>query len=211
MADQEDGQRGFDPKHRIAGAIILVSLGVIFIPAILDQREPVTAATNPDALIQIPARSPAAEPDETRVVVSRLDAPARPPASTIQDSPVPPAAVPPRPAEPAGSAPGSATAAEQPVAKKPEIATAATKPAVKPAAGGWVIQVGTFANFDNAVRLREELRRHGHVVSTENISLGGSKAMRLRVGPFPDKAEALKVQERIKQETGVQGVVLANR
>lgn len=194
MAGKEDEHREFNPKHRIAGAVILVSLGVIFIPAILGQREPVTA-TNPDAITQIPVRSAAAEPDETRVVVSRLDAPASPPASAIQDSPAP-LAMSPAPAEPPAAAPGTGAAAKQ---------------TVKPAAGGWVIQVGTFANFDNAVRLRDELRRHGHAVSTEDISLGGTKAMRLRVGPFPDKAEALKAQERIKQETGVQGVVLANR
>ncbi len=215
MAEKEREQPSFDPKHRIAGAVILVSLAVIFVPMILDEREPAGKA---DAVVEIPDRDAAATA-MTKVVVSRLDAPAAR-ATAVQVPSAPPAAGKAPATEPAPSAnpiaPQAPSAAGQAAEESPPARTgtpstpaeAAPRSAPK---GGWVVQVGTFANFDNAVRLRERLRKHGHEVSTENITLGDSKAVRLRVGPFADRHTALEVQARIKKEIGVQGAVLAER
>jgi DedD protein len=221
MAGKDDGQVGFDPKHRIVGAIILVSLAVIFIPMILDEREPPVKA---DAVAEIPARRAAtpAEPaaGETKVVVARLDgAAANPPTAPAPESSDPPAA------EPASAAPAAKT--RSPSSAPPAAETAAQdaaaaksaaqqrpqqKPLAKPAAkGGWVVQVGAFADFDNVVRLRDQLRRHGHAVSTEDVVQGGKKLVRLQVGPFADREAALAAQARIEKEIGLQGVVLAHR
>jgi DedD protein len=218
MAGKDDGQVGFDPKHRIVGAIILVSLAVIFIPMILDEREPPVKA---DAVAEIPARRAAtpAEPaaGETKVVVARLDgAAANPPTAPAPESSDPPAA------EPASAAPAAKTrspssappAAETAAAQGASAAQSAAqqKPLAKPAAkGGWVVQVGAFADFDNVVRLRDQLRRHGHAVSTEDVVQGGKKLVRLQVGPFADREAALAAQARIEKEIGLQGVVLAHR
>jgi DedD protein len=201
MAGKDDGQVGFDPKHRIVGAIILVSLAVIFIPMILDEREPPVKA---DAVAEIPARRAAtpAEPaaGETKVVVARLDGAAANP-------PTAPAA---KTRSPSSAPPAAETAAAQGASAAQSAAQ--QKPLAKPAAkGGWVVQVGAFADFDNVVRLRDQLRRHGHAVSTEDVVQGGKKLVRLQVGPFADREAALAAQARIEKEIGLQGVVLAHR
>ena len=95
---------------------------------------------------------------------------------------------------------------------KPETKTAPLeKPAKAPAADkitqGWVVQVGTFSNTDNANHLRDKLKSHGHTVHTESVTLAGKKALRLRVGPFSDKEQAVKAQAQIHKELHVQGVV----
>lgn len=214
MAEKEGGVHSFDPKHRIVGAIILVSLAVIFVPMILDEREPAMKA---DAVAEIPDRAASAAP-QTKVVVSRLDAPA-PHATPVQEPSAPPAANPPPPApsskpadpaQPAANAPPPAAA--PPIAGQAFARSASLSPPAKAVApGGWVVQVGTFANLDNAEHLRRRLRQHGHEVRSETVSLGNTKAVRLRVGPFADREAAVRAQERIKKEIGVQGVVLANR
>ncbi len=220
MAGKDDGQVAFDPKHRIVGAIILVSLAVIFIPMILDEREPPVKA---DAVAEIPARStlPAEPPDAgTQVVVARLDAPAAAPAASAPESSAPPAAA----AGSSSAAPASRPATAAPAnrdtesvekaekaSETPPLEKTASAPAPRAAKGGWVVQIGAFTDFDNVVHLREQLRRHGHAVSTENVVQGGKKLIRLQVGPFADRHAALEAQARIKKEIGVQGVVLAHR
>jgi cell division septation protein DedD len=69
------------------------------------------------------------------------------------------------------------------------------------------VQVGTFSSTDNATRLRDKLKSLGHSVHTDSVTVGGKKAMRLRVGPFADRAKADKAQAQIRKETGVAGVV----
>ena len=205
----------FDPKHRIIGAVIIVSLAVIFVPMILDRRSPPETSTVGD----IPA--PTTEP-ENKVVVT----PVPPPVSA--KSSAPPAEAPKVAAVPSSPKPESTTpkaSSDKPAApttKAPtkESSSAPAKPANKPAPktpepkvaevkSGWVVQVGTFANATNATRLEEQLKKQGHAVSRERITRDGANALRLRVGPFKDKALALKAQGQIQKETGVQGVVLA--
>lgn len=211
----------FDPKHRIIGAVILVALAVIFVPAILDRSGQPETATVSD----IP---PPSSQNENKVVV----VPVTPPAST---------AGPAIGADPSAPADKPATAETPPVTAKapteqpvpaprakepPPVANAATatrtkeltgaaKPAPKPVSrqaevkNGWVVQVGTFANSANANRLQGQLQKMGHKVNVDRINRGGNNSLRLRVGPFKDKAHAVKAQGQIRRDTGVQGVVLA--
>src|SRR3990167_8736719 len=53
----------------------------------------------------------------------------------------------------------------------------------------------------------DKIKSHGHTVHTESVSLAGKKALRLRVGPFRDKEQAVKAQAQIRKELRVQGVV----
>lgn len=70
-----------------------------------------------------------------------------------------------------------------------------------------MVQVGTFTQIENATRLRDKLKKLGHSVHTDSVTVGGKKALRLRVGPFPDRAKADRAQAQIRKETGVTGVV----
>ncbi|MCR4301586.1 MAG: SPOR domain-containing protein [Sulfuricaulis sp.] len=198
MADRDDARPEFNPQHRIVGAIVLVVLVVMFVPMILSERQPpaelkggrdmpAPGATTETKVMVTPV--PAAEIKPKEIAdASQLSATSTESKSKMEAKP--------------------ATPAEKPsVAKKPEPA-----PAEKPAAenlleDGWMVQVGTFSNTKNAVRLRDKLKRLGHSVHTETVTLGGKKALRLRVGPFADRAKADKAQAQIRKETGVAGVV----
>lgn len=205
MADRDDARPEFDPKYRIVGAIVLVALVVIFVPMVLDESEPPPELKNDR---RAPAR---AEIPDTRVVVTPVPgAEIKPPENPEIAQAVPPSEVKPEPeiAKPAEPA-------EKPVtAKKPETAPALEKPAKTAAVAnktvnGWTVQVGTFSNLQNAQRLRDQLKGLGHAVHTQSITIGGKKFMRLRVGPFADRAKADRAQAQIRKETGVAGVVQA--
>jgi len=193
---QRDSGQDFDPKHRIIGAIVVVTLAVIFIPMILGHRAPLSlqaeeeepAVGNKVAVTRVVPLEPGAAPSA---------APKAPPAPSPLNEPPPvlhtkavKQAAPP-------AAPAEAKAARRP----------APPAEAKQAAGGWVVQVGTFSNAANATRLERKLRAGGQPVLTEQIQLAGGKAVRLRVGPYPDRAVAEKAQERIRKDVGVKGVV----
>ena len=198
MADRDDARPEFNPKHRIVGAIVLVVLVVIFVPMILSERQPpvelkggrdmpAPAATTETKVMVTPVPAAEIKPKET-TDASDFSATSTDGKSRTEAKPAAPA--------------------EKPsVAKKPEPA-----PAEKPAAenkldDGWMVQVGTFSNSKNATRLRDKLTRLGHSVHTETVTISGKKALRLRVGPFTDRAKADKAQAQIRKETGVAGVV----
>ncbi len=196
MADRDDARPEFSPKHRIVGAIVLVALVVIFVPMILSGREP------PPELKGAREAPPRAEITETRVLVTPVTTDeATPPESSetvkVVEVPVEPKSAP--EAKPAAPV-------EKPAeAKKPDPAPA--KPAAAKIEDGWMVQVGTFTNLQNATRLRDKLKGLGLSVHTDTVTVSGKKAMRLRVGPFADRAKADKAQAQIRKETGVAGVV----
>lgn len=187
-----DSGHDFDPKHRIIGAIVVVALAVIFIPMVLGER-----AVEPPATTAEPPAADTASTAGNKLAITRVGSPERRAAASPAVSAAPPAAAPAR--EPA-PAPPPKTGADM-----PNKATAA----VKPPASGWVVQVGTFSNAANADRLGRKLRAGGQAVLAERVDLQSGRAVRLRVGPFPDRAAALKARERIRKDVGVQGVVLA--
>lgn len=206
MADKDDARLEFNPKHRIVGAIVIVALAVIFLPLILEERAPPPDIRGSG---EIPAPD---EASKTKVVVSVVGADAK--NKTSSETAAKPDTKPAATEKPA--TPVKPPAAPIVPAKKPEAAPAKEKAKEKPAkapankpANGWIVQVGTFSNFDNAGRLREKLKSHGHPVQAENVSRDGTKAMRLYVGPFRAKPEALKAKAQIEKESGLQGVVRA--
>jgi DedD protein len=197
MTQRESGQ-DFDPKHRIVGAIIVVALAVIFIPMILSDRE--SSTDQPDAQVIAPDNS-LDEPN--KVAVTTL----APPAATTDTAKNAPVETP---------STDNVKAAKQTEGResktptsKPPSAPAAPRAETKPPSSGWVVQVGTFSNASNATRLEKKLRAKGQPVLTEKVNVSGSSAVRLRVGPFRDRASALEARERINRDVGVKGVVLA--
>ncbi len=188
------------PKHRIIGAVILVSLGFILLSNVLKDEEGADPESRP-AQHEPPAGSTAS--------VTTVDTAALPGSETHAA----PTASPPKAEESVveRKAPGSTSG----VARVREPARAATAPATSspPAAaaddGGWIVQVGAFSNSRNAQRLRNELQRDGYAVSLESFELRGSKAVRVRVGPFREKQLAMEAQSKIESQTGLRGVVIA--
>jgi len=210
---KDDERPQFNPRHRIAGAIILVSLAVIFIPMLLDESTP--PAEN-QALTQIPSRDSIAA--DTKVVVTPIS-PAGEPASAalavVDNPPEKPTTEKPAPITTTETAKPNTKPATVLAEKKPEAVASAKPVAAKPSdvaekiSRGWMVQVGTFANTDNADRLRDKLKGVGFAVNSETVTVQGSKAVRLRIGPYRDKTAATKAQTQLQKDLNIKGIVLA--
>jgi DedD protein len=213
MAQQDSGPATFNPKHRIIGAIILVALAVIFIPMLLDETQPPTDLKDSP---EIPAR-PSAQAPDTKVVVTplaQLDAQdkkepvaAAGPADIAPSAPEPTKVFGGEPLKPVEAPPPAASPAPEKTADKP--AAAKSTKTDKAGAKGWVVQVGVYAHRDNAERVESKLKSHGHAVREETVKIATGTAVRLRIGPYRDKAVAQKARDQIEKDTGEKAVVLA--
>ncbi len=199
MTKRDDNGPAFGPKHRIIGAIILISLAVIFVPMILDEQQmPDKAGSVPD---DISGR-------DTKIIVTPVEELGR-----KKPDATPPSA---RPSGVGGAADTQASptdaAKERVTTTRPPAdadkggAAPATTDAIK---RGWVVQLGTYYNLDNAHRVRDKLMTHGYAVDMQSVVLKRGKATRVRIGPFASKTEAISMQARIHKDLGMEGMVLA--
>ena len=196
MAETDDAGYDVNPKYRIVGAIILVSLVVIFVPMVLNESAPPELKARSHSL-------PPGNSADTKVIVS----PVTPEASGAPNT---------RTTSPAIDTTTTSTAKIEP---KTEVPVAQSRPSPAPekpsppsapaekVTQGWIVQVGTFTHIENAVRLRDKLKSQGHTVLTETTTVSGKKALRLRIGPFQDKEQASQSMTKIRKETGVKAVV----
>ena len=183
MSENERLPSPINLKHRIIGAVILVSLRGDF------------SAHDPERT-RAADRVQGHQRDSGKGTASEA-----PPPSTSDDS------------RDGGGRAASGTAAEYALPEPPPEPAALPAPATKPAAPapakapaggarpakGWVVQVGIFANAANAARLGDKLKAQGHEVMLENITQN-NESVRLRVGPFADKSAAQQAQTKIQQD-----------
>ncbi|KFN44899.1 SPOR domain-containing protein [Arenimonas oryziterrae] len=138
--------------------------------------------TAPPATTPVPAGTDTLPtPDTTVVTPPATTAPATTPAVT-------PAITPPKP-ETAVVTPPKPLPATTPVPPKPVV----TPPPAAPAAvagGNYSVTIGTFSNLDNANALVARLRAAKLPVNTDKVDVGGKPALRVRVGPYADRATA---------------------
>ena len=95
---------------------------------------------------------------------------------------------------------------------KPAPKPADTKPAPKPTEvaadnGRFVVQVGAYLEVQAARDARQKLESMGYKTYTQVIESDTGRRIRVRVGPYPTKAEADKIATRIKS-SGMQAAVL---
>jgi DedD protein len=180
-------------KQRLVGAVVLISLAVIFIPIILEgpddewtprvQEIPVPPQIEYQAEVELPV------PDEQPALAPETTTPAEVPAPETQTADVPP---PP---------------AEQPAGAQPEPVVEQPPARAQVPAGAWVIQVGSFSQQLNASGLRDRLKKTGYNSRLQEITVGNSKAWRVLVGPFETRAAAEKQRDRITSQHHMKGLV----
>jgi len=73
----------------------------------------------------------------------------------------------------------------------------------------WVVQLGSFSSTGNADKLIERVRAEGFSAYKEEISSSGSTIFRVRVGPFLERDEAIRVDRVIGERLAVDGVVMS--
>jgi DedD protein len=202
-------------KHRLIGAAVLVLIGVVGFPLLFDsQPRPVPVDIAIDIpnkntvkpLITpepVPASTPVAEtpPAATAAVV----VPSTPP----QAEPVaakPTAAVAPVAAPAPAAAVLAAPATPAPVAPKVEDSGARARALLDgkapPSAAAtdvrMVVQVGAYADAAKAREARAKLEKAGLKTYAQVVDTKDGQRTRVRVGPFPSRAEAEQVAGKIK-------------
>jgi DedD protein len=209
-------------RHRLVGATVLVLLGVIGFPLLFDKQprpvaldmpidipdknkaKPLAIPTPaPAASVPLATSAPTAPASEAAAPVAvaapaPAPAPVSAPAPVVAAKPEPKAAVTPASAAmPAAKAASSAADAAKaqalldgkpPADKKPEAAE-----------GRFVVQVGAFTDVTRAREARLKLEQAGLKTYTQVVQTGEVRKIRVRVGPFPTKAEADKAAAKIKK------------
>lgn len=76
-------------------------------------------------------------------------------------------------------------------------------------AAGWAVQIGSFADPDNARRLEEQIAARGYRVVTERIASGNGKPrVRVLVGPERTRAAAAAQRSRLKRDDSIEGFLV---
>ena len=179
-------------RRRLIGAATIGLLGIVFLPMIFDgepRRSPAGSTLKKQEIsVQIPAK-------EGQPALPTPSASTAPTAPAVQASvePVKPATV-----EAAKPAPQTATVIEK------------TEPAAKPTAvaetpkKGFAVQLGVFADADNAKLTIAKMNDAKLPVYSESIPIKSGTATRVRIGPFAsrEKAEAALVQIKLAGSDG---------
>ncbi len=173
-------------RERLIGALVLVAIVVLLVPAILKGRGPATAEPpgQPTRRVEVPLNEAKAAPEEKILVPETPPAspppiaeatPQRPPAA--KDEPDPPS----------------------PAPHTPQVAAAAATPA-------WAVQLGAFSDRAKAERLVAELRKRRYSAFVLEYRATGQVLYRVRVGPEQDRARAEEIAARLAKD-GFQPVV----
>jgi DedD protein len=195
-------------KERLTGAVLLVALIVLLVPELLQGPiRPAPQARGPEsAAEEAPLKSVTISlADDTRTGGGAQPAQTPSPAAPAAE-PAGAAARPP-PAAAAGAAPMAPPAAPPPAATQPiAAAPPASQPVPKSTTGGFVVQLGSFANRANADRLAQQVRARGFPVL---VSRGnkGKHLYRVQVGPAHDHAGAEQLLTRLRA-TGHGGPII---
>jgi cell division septation protein DedD len=140
--------------------------------------------------------------DESRPAEPQRAAPAEQPAASVE------------PPSPAPSEPGQAEPS-----KPPEPEPSPPEP-VKPAermtapvapAGGWTVQIGSYAHGSNASNLVKKLRDKGYQAYAVEAVAGGRTVHRVHVGRFATKQEALALAKTVESKEGFSGAFVVRQ
>ncbi|MFU8896602.1 MAG: SPOR domain-containing protein [Gammaproteobacteria bacterium] len=190
-------------KERIVGATVIVALGIIIIPWLLDG--PAQSPRPVERDIELP---PVEQPGRTYTIP--LDPGAGPPVPVETGNggqPVqarPGAGVVQRPSP--GDAPASppSRTAAQPTQPPPRPAPTPVQPAPAPPPAeravqeAWTVQVGSFSQAGNAQSLQQQLADEGFDVFVSRVATDAGTMHRVRVGPVPERAAADRLLTRLR-------------
>ncbi len=177
-------ERPFDPRRRIVGAVVLVTVAVIFLPMVFKAPRPV--APGDDVLTVV---------RDTGGLRTRWQAPSAP--AVTQKVVVP--ATPPAGPVAAPAAPPSPTARTMAVAASGKPATAR--------APAWVVQVGAYVNAGDAIAFTDRLKAQGFPAHMHLMSLAHGRGIVVTIGPYAGGAEAAQAASRVVRLDHIHGLI----
>lgn len=193
--------------QRLVGAVVLVAIGVIFVPTFLRDRqvEPVSTKTlipdrppretvtfeNPQPPENI---EPAPEPDE--MFMPEASTPPADQATERADAPA--------------SESTSDEVREQEASQEPQSPAQAEPDSSAQATDGqaWVIQVASFRSADSARDLRDRLQTQGYRAYIRSASTSAGEVSRVFIGPKISRDEAEATKSEVDQALKVDALIM---
>ncbi len=205
-------------KQRLVGGIVLLALGLIFVPMVLDfSGEDRTRIEN----AEIPA-----QPEQLKMEVMPLDVWSQKESPQVsRETRVVEEIAPVEEVAESKEVKKVAAVTPEPVPQKdvvqppqPKAAVKETpKPDVKPApvttggATAWVVQVASLTVESKAYGLRDTLRKADLPALVEQVNGSKGKIYRVKVGPVLKRSEAEKIKQQVKQSTKLDGLIMKHR
>ena len=191
-------------KQRLIGAAVLLALGVIFIPMILD-------GTGNPVLRKIPPIPQALDAVDPHTLVIPTAPPVQEHVPVVVQKPAKPVATEPaKKPETKLATSKPKTSPEVPQKSPPAKTPQATKPAKQPSTAiataaspekisAWTVQVGSFNTSQKALKLRSTLRSKGFKAYVDKTSKQKKIYYRVRVGPVLNRKDADKLLKKLKK------------
>ena len=198
-------------RERLIGALILVAIVVLVVPAILKGRGPAPAEPpgQPTHRIEVPVVGNERAPEEQILVPEPARPGVAPPAGDgSKPVPEPPVreggvkSVPPKTSE---SLPEAAPL-PPPATLTPAPNSASSRAPAPAVATAWAVQLGAFSNRAKAEQLVAELQKRRYSAFILEYRASGQVLYRVRVGPEQDRARAEEIAARLAKD-GFQPVV----
>ena len=176
-------------KQRLIGAVVLVALGVIFLPMLLSGP---VEQTRVDIEFDVPP-APEVPPQSELPSADSIAAP-EPGASLADETrPEPEAAI----AEEAPSPP-----------MEPSAEASDPAESVDHVSDGVFVQVGAFQSHENARRLLDELEQGEIPVRLVEIDNAQETRYRVHAGPFEDRSAAETASQALADQHGLSGFLI---
>lgn len=198
-------------QNRLVGTIVLVALGVIVLPGLLDGQK----KHYQDEFAAIPLVPKPGDRDEPDMMPAATQAlPTQPPEGAAEEVRAGDAAAP--SLDPSRMASNNVELdpipVETPKPQQPVVAASTPKPAAddKPAPTGkaYVVQLGALKNADKVNEIVGKLRSAGFRVYTSPSTPVQGKITRILVGPDASKDKMKGSLGELKQISGLSGVVM---
>jgi DedD protein len=209
-------------KERLTGAAILVALIVLLVPEMFhgqrsDTAAPASSGDGPPMrsyTIDLSNSPASTAPLQSTPSAAGADGSAEPAATAPAAAPAAPQVAPaPAPSRPSSSSPAAPVAATT-TAAAPKPAAVSTKPPAAGAtvasaghatSGGWSVQLGLFAQHDNAERMVHSAQAKGFSASVSDKD--GKGLYHVQVGSLSDRAAAQAMQGRLRDQGFAAAVV----
>lgn len=183
-------------KQRLVGAVVLIALAVIFLPALFNGGRP-----SEQRSVQVIPPMPNIQPIEIRKAQRPSGIPADDKlASKMYEFDEEKALV--------DKIAVEKTSDEKSTSSKPESALdlgLKTNGAPK----AWVIQVGSFSDKSKADKLKKDLQSDGYKAFTRSVNKKGKTINRVMIGPKLDKKQALRIQQAVNKQYALKTLLMS--
>jgi cell division septation protein DedD len=167
-------------------------------------------APEPVKPVVVDVVAPPPPPVAHEIISTPVEAPPEP---VVKETALPPTPIVEQPETPPPAATAvekltpAPTAAEKKTAEEPPPASVSLDHPVSN--GHWYVQVGAFANFDNAHRLALSLQNAGYPVKLVPRDSAKGKLLQVRVGGYAARAELAPIAEQLKEKFRVPTILIS--